>query len=173
MRFTAKCISEEDQYIIGNYGKLPNELIALGLDITPNVVRRRAAYLREKGEPVARYSIIYWKKNENKKSKLIKIYGTRPTHRTAKALGTTIQSIHRAAARTGLHFRGNDGRYTFLELAQTIKIDETTIRRWINFGLKISGFARDGCTNPRTPRDEDAPTKQSHALIDLRDLKKF
>ncbi len=172
MKPTIEWTLEKEQYIIDNYRILPNELIAAHLSTTQNIVRCRAAHLRRNGKPVAKYPIISWRKTENKE-KLTSLYGTMPTHKMASILNTTVHVIYRAAAQINLSFRGNDGNYTFSELTQILKIDGKAIRRWVNFGLKIKKFVKDGRTRPKIPKSKNTAMRRFNALIDLSDLKKF
>lgn len=160
---------EKKQYVIDNYVKLPNKLIAANIGTTAQRVICKAYHLRNKGEPVESYPIVKWK-NPKIKEVLWEVYGSIPTHKLAEQFKTTIGAVQRKASKLGVIFRGSDGRYTTTELAKLLKIDEETLARWTKIGLKISAYAKDGLTKPKSPNTQPRPYC---GLIDLDDLKKF
>lgn len=163
---------EKEQYLIDNYGKLSNNIIANNIGTTPRKVVCKAYHLRNKGEPVKSYPIVKWK-DPKIKDAFWEAYGSVPTHKLVEQFKTTIGAIYRTASRWEAVFRGNSGRYTITELAKLLRVDEKTLARWTKIGLKISTYAKDGLTNPRKPIISNSQPRLFCGLIDLNDLKKF
>lgn len=163
---------EKQQYIIDNYGKLSNKIIADNIGATPRKVICKAYHLRNKGESVKGYPIVKWKDPKIREA-FLEVYGLIPTHELAAQFKTTIGAVYRTASRLGAIFRGSDGRYTTTELAKLLGIDEKTLTRWTKMGLKVSTYAKDGLTRPRKPIISNRQPSLFCGLIDLDDLKKF
>lgn len=163
---------EKKQYVIDNYVKLSNELIAANIGTTAKKVICKAYHLRNKGAPVRSYPIVKWKNPEIKEA-LWGSYGSIPTHKLATRYKTTIGAIHRTASRLGIVFSGSTGGYTTTELAKLLKIDEQTLIRWTKMGLKISAYVKDGLTKPRKAMISNTQPRPYCGLIDPDDLKIF
>lgn len=162
------------EYVIKNYGALSTEKIAEHLKTTDNKVRCKAAHLRRKGQPVFKYPFINWRDPEIK-TQLFTEYGGKPTHQIAEKFATTISVIYRAARNSGISFKGNEGRYTFEELAKSLKVQYKAIKKWPGYGLKISGYAKNGLTYGLSRKGAKKIEKPKYfwALIDLRNLRRF
>lgn len=163
------------EYIIKNYGSLSTKEIAEHLKTTANKVRCKAAHLRGKGQSVFKYPFINWRDPEIK-TQLFTEYGGKPTHQIAEKFDRTTSAIYRAARDLGISFKGNEGRYTFVELAKELKIQYKAIKKWPGYGLKISGYAKDSFTYSLRSRKKTRKIEKPKyfcALIDLDDLKRF
>ncbi len=164
---------EKDDHIIANHKLKSGKQIASEIGAKPGRVRWRLYFLRKKGIIAERPRYLQWKKNEKMIDAFHRKYGAGPTHKVAKYFGTSIAGIYSTARRLDIKFVGNEGRYTFAELSQLLKIDFDTIKSWAVRGLKVSGYAQDGITRPRDNSTKERLPKDRHALIDLDDLKSF
>ncbi len=177
MRDIKNWSDEEKEYIIENFGKLPIKTITqnLGEGVTENKVRSKAAHLRSKGRLSFKHRKIKWSdRSDPWVREILSKYGKKPTHKLAKKLGIKISTLWKGAQKLGIHFKGNSGKYTIGELAEFFHKDEKAVRRWKEYGLAISNYAKDGLTDCSVKKSQKKSTQKSfHALIDLDDLKKF
>lgn len=164
---------EKDDYIIANYKLKSRKQIASEISARPGRVRWRLYFLRKKGIIAERPQYLQWKNNEEMIDAFHRKYGAGPTHKVAKYFGTSIAGIYSTARRLNVKFAGNEGRYTFAELSQLLKIDFGTIKSWTARGLRVSGYAQDGLTRPRDNSAKEGLPKDYHALIDLDDFNSF